>query len=167
VRAGLAVAAAPASALPLPPLTINGAAPSANGPKVNARQGSQEADGGGGALYILTVSFPSSNDTGDEITAVSGAFNSSEAANGHGIISVDEEVGNADPGALFSVFANGSPGFTPGGEALVVQLPEPERPNAAERRERHCQHVRPDRQRCDRRGQLRAARASMCSSFGV
>jgi hypothetical protein len=111
--AALAIAAAPASALPLPPLTINGASSSANGPQVNAMLDSQGGDGGGGALYILTVSFPSSNATGDEITAVSGTFNTAEA-NGHGISSVDEEVGNADPGALFSFFANGSQCFPPG-----------------------------------------------------
>jgi hypothetical protein len=121
--AALAFAAAPASALPLPPLTINGAAPTATGPKVNATLDSQGGDGGGGALYILTVSFPSSNDSGDEITAVGGTFNSSEAAQGHGIISVDEEVGNADPGALFSVFANGSQCFTPGGRHSSFTCP--------------------------------------------
>jgi hypothetical protein len=115
ILAGLAVAAAPASALPLPAITINGVPPSPNGPNVNARLDSQGADGAGGALYILTVDFPSSNDTGDEITAVSGAFNSTEASKSVGIISVDEEVGNADPGALFSVFAQGSPCFPAGG----------------------------------------------------
>jgi hypothetical protein len=115
ILAGLAAAAAPASALPLPATTINGAPPTANGPQVSARLDSQGADGAGGALYILTVDFPSSNDTGDEITAVSGRFNSSEASNSVGIISVDEEVGNADPGALFSVFAQGSPCFPAGG----------------------------------------------------
>jgi hypothetical protein len=115
ILAGLAVAAAPASALPLPATTINGALPSGNSPQVSARLDSQGADGAGGALYILTVDFPSSNDTGDEITAVSGRFNSSEASNSAGIISVDEEVGNADPGALFSVFAQGSPCFPVGG----------------------------------------------------
>jgi hypothetical protein len=112
--AALAIGVASASALPLPPLTINGAAPTANGPKVNATLDSQGGDGGGGAEYILTVSLPSSNDVGDEITAVSGQFNQAEAA-GHGIISVDEEVGNADPGALFSVFAQGAPCFPAGG----------------------------------------------------
>jgi hypothetical protein len=116
ILAGLAVAAAPASALPLPAITINGASPSAAGPQVNARLDSQGGDGGGGALYILTVDFPSSNDAGDEITAVSGQFNSAEASNVSGIISVDEEVGNADPGALFSVFAQGSPCFPVGGD---------------------------------------------------
>jgi hypothetical protein len=114
--AGLAVASASASALPLPAITINGASPSANSPKVNVRLDSQGSDGGGGALYILTVDFPSSNDTGDEITAVSGHFNSAEASNVSGIISVDEDVGNADPGALFSVFAQGSPCFPVGGD---------------------------------------------------
>ena len=116
--AALALVAAPASALPLPPLTINGSVPSANGPKVNATLDSQGGDGAGGALYILTVSFPASNDTGDEITAVAGTFNSAEASSTRGFISVDEEVGNADPGALFSVFANGSPCFSPGGTRL-------------------------------------------------
>ena len=114
--AGLAVAAAPASALPLPAITINGASPGANSPKVKVRLDSQGGDGEGGALYILTVDFPSSNDTGDEITAVSGQFNSAEASNVSGIISVDEDVGNADPGALFSVFAQGSPCFPVGGD---------------------------------------------------
>lgn len=115
ILAGLGVAAAPAFALPLPTITINGASPGATGPKVNARLDSQGGDGGGGALYILTVDFPSSNDAGDEITAVSGQFNSAEASNVSGIISVDEDVGNADPGALFSVFAQGSPCFPVGG----------------------------------------------------
>jgi hypothetical protein len=110
----LAVAVTRASALPLPPLTINGAAPTANSPTVDATLDSQGGDGGGGAEYILTISFPSSNDVGDEITAVSGQFNPAEAG-GHGIISVDEEVGNADPGALFSVFAQGAPCFPAGG----------------------------------------------------
>jgi hypothetical protein len=113
--AGLAVATAPASALPLPETTINGAPLSGNGPQVVATLDSQGADGDGGALYILTVDFPSPNATGDEITAVSGRFNSSEASNSVGIVSVDEEVGNADPGALFSVFAQGSPCFPAGG----------------------------------------------------
>ena len=121
--AALAFAAAPAVALPLPALTINGAAPTTNGPEVNATLDSQGGDGSGGALYILTVKFPSSNDTGDEITTVSGTFNSSEGAQGHGIISVDEEVGNADPGALFSVFANGSQCFTPGGRHSSFSCP--------------------------------------------
>jgi hypothetical protein len=110
----LTVAVTRASALPLPPLTINGAAPTANSPSVDATLNSQGGDGGGGAEYILTISFPSSNDVGDEITAVSGQFNPAEAA-GHGIVSVDEEVGNADPGALFSVFAQGAPCFPAGG----------------------------------------------------
>jgi hypothetical protein len=110
----LAVAVAPAWALPLPALTINGAAATANSPTVDATLDSQGGDGGGGAEYILTISFPSSNDVGDEITAVSGQFNPAEAG-GHGIISVDEEVGNADPGALFSVFAQGAPCFPAGG----------------------------------------------------
>lgn len=110
----LTVAVAPASALPLPPLTINGAAPTANSPTVNATLDSQGGDGGGGAEYILTISLPSSNNVGDEITAVNGQFNPAEAG-GHGIISVDEEVGNADPGALFSVFAQGAPCFPAGG----------------------------------------------------
>lgn len=114
--AGLAVSAAPASALPLPAITINGASPTANGPKVNARLDSQGSDGGGGALYILTVDFPSSNDTGDEITAVSGHFNSAEASNVSGLISVDEEVGNTNPGGMFSFFAHGSPCFPVGGD---------------------------------------------------
>jgi hypothetical protein len=116
--AALAVAVAPASALPLPPLTINGAAPTANAPTVNASLDSQGSDGGGGALYILTVEFPSSNDTGDEITAVSGSFNSAEASSVRGFISVDEQVGDADPGALFQFFSNGNPCFTPGGTRL-------------------------------------------------
>jgi hypothetical protein len=107
--AALAVTAAPAAALPLPPLTINNAAPSATGPQVNATLDSQGSDGGGGAEYILTVSFPSSNDTGDEITTVAGKFNTAEASSTHGIISVDEEVGDANPGGLFNFFANGSP----------------------------------------------------------
>lgn len=111
----LGVAVAPASALSLPALTINGAAPTANSPQVDATLDSQGGDGQGGAEYILTIAFPSSNDVGDEITAVSGQFNPAEAG-GHGIISVDEEVGNADPGALFSVFAQGAPCFPAGGE---------------------------------------------------
>jgi hypothetical protein len=110
----LAVGVARASALPLPPLTINGAVSTAASPRVDATLDSQGGDGGGGAEYILTISFPSSNDVGDEITAVSGQFNPAEA-NGHGIVSVDEEVGNADPGALFSVFAQGAPCFPAGG----------------------------------------------------
>lgn len=110
-----AVSAAPAAALPLPTITINGAPPTANGPQVNAKLDSQGSDGGGGALYILTVDFPQSNATGDEITSVSGQFNSAEASSVSGIISVDEDVGNADPGALFSVFAQGNPCFPVGG----------------------------------------------------
>jgi hypothetical protein len=103
-----AIAAGPASALSLPPITINGAPPGANSPQVNATLDSQGPDGGGGALYILTISFPASNPVGDEITTVSGTFNTAEA-NGHGFSQVEEAVGTADPGALFSVFANQAP----------------------------------------------------------
>jgi hypothetical protein len=113
VCVALAAAAASASALPVPPITINGAAPSTNSPQVSATLDSQGGDGGGGALYILTVSFPSSNAVGDEITGVSGTFNTAEA-NGHGFSQVEEAVGNADPGALFSVFANQAPCIPPG-----------------------------------------------------
>ncbi|MBV9820385.1 MAG: hypothetical protein JOZ07_18810 [Solirubrobacterales bacterium] len=105
----LAVSAAPAAALSLPPLTINNASPSATGPKVNATLDSQGSNGEGGAEYILTVSFPSSNDTGDEITTVAGRFNTAEASSSHGIINVDEEVGDANPGALIDFFAHGTP----------------------------------------------------------
>lgn len=115
ILAGLGVAAAPASALPLPPLTINGAAPSATGPKVAADLESQGNDGGGGALYILTVSFPSSNDTGDEITAVAGQFNTAEASPAHGIYGVDEEVGDSNPGGLIRFFTRGSQCLSTGG----------------------------------------------------
>jgi hypothetical protein len=118
----LAISVAPASALPLPPLQINGAATGSSGPQVNATLDSQGADGEGGALYILTLSFPSSNEVGDEITAVSGTFNAAEA-NAHGFVSVEEAVGNADPGALFSVFANSAQCFTPGGTRQSFTCP--------------------------------------------
>lgn len=109
ILAALAVAAAPASALPLPPLTINGASPSPNGPTVNATLEGDGSDGAGGARSILTVTFPSSNDTGDEITAVSGRFNSAAGSFPNGIITVDEEVGETNTGGLFNFFKNGQP----------------------------------------------------------
>jgi hypothetical protein len=112
--AGCAIVAAPASALPLPPITINGAAPSAGGPQVNVTLDNQGSDGAGGALSILTVSFPASNDTGDEITTVSGQFNSAEPPP-NGIISVDEEIGDSNPGGLIRFFSQGSQCFPPGG----------------------------------------------------
>jgi hypothetical protein len=122
--AALAVVTSPAAALPLPlpTVTINGAAPSSSGPQVNVTLDSRGSDGGGGALYILTVSFPSSNAVGDEITAVSGTFNQQEAR-GHGFVSVDEAVGNADPGALFSVFANQEPCLAPGANPESFSCP--------------------------------------------
>jgi hypothetical protein len=111
---GWAIAAAPASALPLPPILINGAAPSASGPQVNVTLDSQGGDGGGGALSILTVTFPTSNDTGDEITNVSGQFNADEPFP-DGIASVDEEIGDSNPGGLIKFFTQGNPCFTQAG----------------------------------------------------
>jgi hypothetical protein len=112
--AGCAIVAAPASALALPPVTINGAAPSASGPQVNVTLDNQGSDGAGGALSILTVSFPASNDTGDEITNVSGQFNTDEPLP-DGIISVDEEIGDSNPGGLIKFFTQGNPCFTQAG----------------------------------------------------
>ena len=111
--ATFAVGVASASALPLPPLTINGAAPTTSSAKVDADLESQGGDGAGGSEYILTITFPSSNDLGDEITAVSGQFNHAESG-GHGFESVDEEIGDSNPGGLISFFTRGEPCFGAG-----------------------------------------------------
>lgn len=111
--ATLAIGVASASALPLPPLTINGAAPTASSPTVDADLESQGGDGASGSEYILTVTFPSSNDVGDEITAVSGQFNHAEPP-GNGIDSVDEEIGDSNPGGLIKFFTRGEQCFGAG-----------------------------------------------------
>jgi hypothetical protein len=111
--AGGGIAAVPASALPLPPVTINGAAPSAGGPQVDVTLDGRGGDGGGGALDVLTVTFPASNDPGDEITNVSGQFNADEPFP-NGIISVDEEIGDSNPGGLIKFFTQGNPCFNEG-----------------------------------------------------
>ena len=98
----LAVGVGSASAVPLPPITINGAAPSATGPQVDAT-----LDYDGDSEYLLTISFPASNAVGDEITSVSGQFN--QAANpGNSIEEVSEEAGGQDAGP-FSFFASEAP----------------------------------------------------------
>ena len=91
-----------ASAVPLPPITINGAAPSATGPQVDA-----QLDYDGDSAYLLMISFPSSNAVGDEITSVSAQFNQA-AYPGNSIEEVSEEAGGETAGP-FSFFSSEAP----------------------------------------------------------
>ena len=141
VLATLAFGVGSASALPLPPLTINGSPPTANGPTVNA-----ELDLNGDGEYTLTVSFPGSNAVGDEITAVSGQFNTA-AYGGNSIVEAQEETGSSNTGPI-SFFTQSIPcgaahggqtsfscpnfygGFGPGGQqSYVIDTSLNEQPN--------------------------------------
>lgn len=100
--AALAFGVGSASALPLPPITINGAPPTATGPKVDA-----QLIYDGASAYLLMISFPSSNAVGDEITSVSAQFNQA-AYPGNSIEEVSEEAGGQTAGP-FSFFSSEAP----------------------------------------------------------